>query len=165
MADRFIEIDVENEEEILALLDAQTERQRRRAKDIVDDLGDFAMHVIRANTPEFSGYTQRHIGRTPVMWRPGGSGGGGSYEVVAGIKAGRSRHPIYVEVGTGIYGKFARIIIPLKAQYMIFFGTRAGRMLAKRYVKGQRAQRYFYASWRELQIYARGRLMASGLLS
>jgi hypothetical protein len=162
MAD-FLSIDLEDEGEIFARIERVEEGQRRRARQMLDNLADFAVFVLRANVPVRTSYLLRHVARTPVVWRPGGAGGGGEWEVVAGVKRGLSRHPLYVEFGTGLYGAVGWYIVPNRAPFMVFRSSITRRIIRATRVRGQRPQRYFYRSWRELEIYARGRVLASAM--
>lgn len=155
MADeRFIEIIFDDEEEIIMKIEREGERQRKRVKALLDNLAEIGVLIVRGNVPVYSTYTLRHVDKTAVRWHPGGAGGGGQWEATVGIKAGTSMHPLYAEGGTGIYGRFRRVIRPLSATYMYFYGTQAGRLLRRKTVKGQRGQRYFLESWREMKLYS-----------
>jgi hypothetical protein len=161
MANEWISIQFENEDEILARLDEKIDSERRRIRSLLDEISKAGMNIIRANTPIYSSYTLRHVDRTAVTWSPGGEGGGGSYQQTVGIKSGTSRHPLYAEFGTGLYGAVGWYIVPLRAQYMTFYGSRARRILHKKSVKGQKPQHYFYQSWHELLVYAQARVLGS----
>lgn len=160
MNDRFISIELEDDDDVIHKLDFAAERFRNRAKELLDNIAEFGVHVLDANVPVHSSYLLRHVGRSPVAWRPGGAGGGGEWQAVVGIRAGSSRHPLYVERGTGIYGVVGFYILPGQRPYMVFYSSIYGHLIRVKQVRGQRPKRYFYTSWREVQIYAGARLRA-----
>lgn len=164
MADgRFISMDFPDEERIIRQFDARLNRLRRRTRDIVDDLADFGVVTLRGTVPVGSKYLLRHVDRTPARWQPGGGGGGGAWVAVFGVKTGSSRHPLYVEFGTGLYGALGWYIVPNVAPYLVFRSSYTGRLVRKRFVRGQKAQRYFYSTWLDLQVYARTRLLTAAI--
>lgn len=159
----FIEIEFENEAEIEAALDAYELRTRNWLRRTLDELSDAGLRILRMNVPTHSRYLLRHTDKTAVAWRPGGGGGGGSWEQTMGVKRGTSRHPLYVEFGTGLYGRLGWWITPITAPYMVFYGTRARKVLYKRAVRGQKPQRYFFQTWQEMQVYARARILGAAV--
>lgn len=161
MADRWIEYKIENEKEILAGFDKEQAKARRHLHDLLDDISKAGVRLLRYHVPTYSRYLIRHVDRSPETWSPGGIGGGGSWDRIVGIKAGSSRHPLYVEFGTGIYGLVGWYILPLKAQFMVFYGSKAKRILRKRAIRGQQPQRYFYTTWLELNVYAHARIIGN----
>jgi hypothetical protein len=134
---------------------------QRLGRELLDDLSEAGLRILRHNVPHYSGYTLRHTDRSPQVWQPGGTGGGGQWVQTFGVKSGDSRHPLYAEFGTGLYGAVGWYIVPITAQYLVFYGTRAKRLLYKLAVKGQKPQRYFYTSWHEFLVYARARVLGS----
>lgn len=172
--DRFIWMEFEDEHSIMLKLDTFVERKKRELKDMLDDLGDYAVLRLLATVPVYNAYIFRHIDRTEVRWHPGGAGGGGEYEVVAGIKRGDSQHPLYAEFGTGIYvGR--GMIRPLHGDFVIL--SRAGgkgNVLTfqkhgeprkfRPFVRGQKGQRYFYRTWRDVQVYASARVLSERII-
>lgn len=151
-----IEID---ESGAIRWLDRQAARQRLRIRDTIDDIADVGVATLYLRVPELSSYLARHVDREPVKWFPGGTGGGGEYRAVVGIKRGTSRHPLYAEFGTGIYAQPSRGYITAKAgNFLSFYSYIYGRRIRVRRVRGQRAQRYFYATWRDMNVYARARV-------
>lgn len=165
MADKFVEMDLEGEDELMLAFERADEKRQRWARRMLDNLADFGVHVLQGNVPVHSTYLLRHVARSTVTWHPGGTGGGGEYGAVMGVKAGSSRHPLYVEFGTGLYGAVGWYIVPLRAQFMVFYSSLAGKKIAVSKTRGQRPQRYFYTMWREMQIYAAGRIMSTDLLN
>jgi hypothetical protein len=161
----YIEIEIHGEERIMAALREREAREGRRAREFVNDLSTFVTHDLVSTVPTYDEYLLRHVGRSDASWRPGGLGGGGEWESVAGIKTGTSRHPLYVEFGTGIYAGRGRIY-PLRARVLRFEkpgpeldGRRVSRVKFRRWVRGQRGQHYFYEAWRDLNLYAQTRLL------
>jgi hypothetical protein len=161
---KFIEIEIEDPEDILMRIDAIVERRRDRSRALLDNLSDFALHALRANVPVDRRYLIRHTDRSELRWRPGGAGGGGSWESVVGVKRGLSKHPLYVEFGTGLYGAVGWYITPQTHAFMTFYSRKYHRLMHVASTRGQRPQPYFYTTWRELTVYARGRLMAMDAL-
>jgi hypothetical protein len=160
----FIEYEFEGEDKIMLALEHHERRGNEFVKQMLNNLADFGHHVLQSHVPRHSTYLLRHVDKEPARWRPGGAGGGGSYEAVVGIKRGTSKHPLYVEFGTGLYGGVGWYILPRTHPYMTFYSTRYHRWIRAKYTKGQRPQHYMYATWREMLIYARGRAMAGGIL-
>lgn len=58
-------------------------------------------------------------------------------------------YPYFVHQGTGLFGKYHKLIRPVRAKAMVFFG-RTGWVVAKT-VKGQRPQPYMGDAFHELQ--------------
>lgn len=165
MAEEFIGLDLEGEDELILALERAEAGQKQRVQSLLDNLADFGRFTLIQNSPIFTSYLIHHVGRSLVVWRPGGAGGGGEYEVVFGVKAGSSKHPLYVEFGTGLYGAVGWWIVPLKAQYMVFYSQKLRRKIRTKKVRGQKPQRYFYTTWREMQIYAAGKVLALDLFN
>jgi hypothetical protein len=140
MADKYIWFEVEGEDEAILHLEIANELLRKRSKDFLEELSKDGMAFLYANVPDYTSYTQRHVDRSDVHWKPGGAGGGGEYESVVGVKRGTSDHPLYANRGTGVYGPF------------IVIGVRE--------VRGQRAQHFLYTTFRELQVWAEARLLS-----
>jgi hypothetical protein len=161
--DKFIEFIIEDERDILLALKRQEDKKRRMARDLVDDLGKFGLETLKYNAPSDSRYILRHADKSQAKFKPGGLGGGGEYEIIVGIKSGESKHPLYVEFGTGIYGITGKYISPITAISMTWFSKLYGRSISKKTVKGQRPQRYFYETWKEVEVYARMQLLGNKL--
>jgi len=172
MADRFIEIKVENEDRVIASLVARGERENAKLRRLIDDLADFTEHYLYSAVPRgTSKYILEHIGREGPTWMPGGAGGGGMWKAIVGIKEGESRHPYYVEFGTGIYGDKGDLI--WAASGPGFLTGKVGKVMAfdkgteptrfRYYIKGQPPQHYFRSTWRVLDAYARARVFGETL--
>jgi len=168
--DRFIDIRVEGEDKIFDALRLHEYRSGTAARDFVDDLSTFARNILVTSVPRGrSSYILRHVGRTPAIYRPGGVGGGGVWEAVAGIKAGDSYHPLYVEVGTGVHygtgfiyprGRVFRIEKPFPE------ADDRGRVTKyrhPRWVTGQEGQHYFYKTWQDVLMLAGTRIIRRNL--
>lgn len=83
-----------------ALGPVQAARRRAILKEVLGDWANHATTAQRIYAPiGETGYLHRHIGQTSG-YSPGGSGGGGEYKVIAGVKRGVSDHPLYVHFGT-----------------------------------------------------------------
>lgn len=165
MAEKFISIEIENEDAIQAKLRAYEERQQLHVRRLLDSLADEGTGMLRRNVPAWTTLMRRHVGRSPVIWHPGGAGGGGGYGAVFGIRHFSARpYPLYVEFGTGLYGSFNRLIYPRRAAYMTFYSQRYHRIIRTRHVRGQKkSKRFFYQSWREFQIYAAARILTADI--
>lgn len=155
---RFIEYKVEGEDVIRAKFAAYEERQRVRLRELLSNFADLGAALLRRNVPVFHGSLYRHVDSRDATWRPGGVGGGGEYESIFGVK-GPSILPYYAEFGTGIYGKRRLPITPQRGPYMTFYSTLYRKVIHVRRARGQRAQRFFYITWREFQVYAAARLL------
>lgn len=168
--DKFIDIHVEGEEKIQAALRAQGIRQEANLRELVDDLADVASIALIAAVPRHNDYIMNHIDRDGAVFVPGGAGGGGEWKAIVGIKEGTSRHPIYVEFGTGIYGGRAPIfsrtygLMPMeKGSPEVDYRGRVSRVKFRRMVRGQKGQHYFYLTWRVLNAVAEARILARKL--
>jgi len=176
--ERFIEIGVEGEEKILLGMERQEERLHGYARETVNDLARFVTADLAATVPTYTDYILRHISREPPTWFPGGVGGGGEWEAVAGIKAGTSMHPLYAEFGTGIYAGRGLIRARMDRAPASVIATGHKRLTRRQggvitfqklgeprkfrwWVRGQRGQHYFYQTWRTLNVYAASRFFAA----
>jgi hypothetical protein len=160
---KFVEIDFEDEDDIIHNIDIIEVKSRLMLKRILDEITSFGYHVLQSHVPRHTSYLLRHVDREQPRWRPGGAGGGGEYESVVGVKRGTSKHPFYVEFGTGLYGAVGWFIVPNFAQYMTFYSLKYKKVLHLTHTRGQRPQRYMYITWREMLIYARGRMMLADM--
>lgn len=168
MADRhfWIEVDAEDAKDGLERAYA---RAFGGARNLVEHLSERAEILLSAEVPIFSTYTHQHIDHdAQASWKPGGLGGGGEWESTAGVRAGSSRHPIYANIGSGIYGKYRRPIESSRVEMtrmgpeparQYFYSFRYGRVIGVRSVQGQRPQRFLYKAFVQLQAYAATRLM------
>lgn len=161
----FIEFEVD-EDEVMRGLTIQEVWAKHVLRDFIDDLADKGIEVLRMHAPKpglnhpySEGYTQEHIDRTGISWHPGGAGGGGTYQVILGVKAGTSYHPVYANIGTGVYGRFESYIVSPAGKLMYFYSVKHGHVISKYQVAGQRPQRFLYETWRNLAIFAELRLI------
>src|ERR1700754_421287 len=102
MADRTFWIDVDEDDAVHGIERAQL-AIAGKVNSLLADLRDQGVHILTTNVPVYSSYTLRHIDKESVKWHPGGTGGGGTWETMFGIKAGTSMHPLYVHRGTPAY--------------------------------------------------------------
>ena len=160
MADRFFEMEVENEDRIMHSLVQIEENNQRRARELIDELSKFTENMLTIMVPTYNLYLFRHIDRSGPMWMPGGAGGAGEWKAIVGIKDGPSRHPEYVEFGTGIYGSKGGLIFPHTRKGLAFQkrGEGGGKPIVRSWVRGQKPQRYMYLTWGVLQALARERM-------
>ena len=164
MADKFIEIDIENEGHIIRALERVEERNERKARELIDELSKFTEDMLTIMVPTYNLYLMRHIGRDGPTWFPGGSGGGGEWKSIVGIKEGESRHPLYVEFGTGIYAGRGLIWadgvkgLTGKYQKVMTFEKRGEGRKFRYWISGQKPQRYMYLTWGILNALARERI-------
>jgi hypothetical protein len=159
MTDKFIEIEFEDEHDVIAGLWREEREKRQLAKELIEDIGEAGLKFLEFNVPQSSTYLWRHTAKSDAKFRSGGAGGGGEYEVIVGIKAGTSRHPLYVEGGTGIYGPRHDLIYPRFAARMTWFSTIYNKLISRKTTRGQKPQRYFYETWKEVEVYARMQLL------
>lgn len=161
--DRFIEIKVENEHDVIRSLERVEEHNHRKARELVDELSKFTENMLTIMVPTYNLYLFRHIGRDGPVWMPGGAGGGGEWKAIVGIKQGESLHPLYVEFGTGIYrqGSRGRLIwadgvkgLTGRYQKVMTFEKRGEPRRFRYWTKGQPAQRYMYLTWGVLRALA-----------
>lgn len=168
--DKFIEIDIENEEKIIASLERMELRIRGQAREMVNELANVTSLTLIGLVPNYDGYLMEHIDRDGPVWFPGGAGGGGEWKAVVGIKQGDSRHPIYVEMGTGIYAGrgliWAEGVKGLTGRYqkVMTFQKRGEPRRFRYWVSGQRPQRYFYSTWRILNAVAAARIFGHRII-
>lgn len=161
MADKFIEIEVENEDHIRREIEQMEDRTERWARSLIDDLTKLAESTLTLMVPTYNLYIFRHISRDGPMWMPGGAGGGGEWKSIVGIKEGESRHPLYAEFGTGIYAGrdliWADGVKGLTGQYqkVMTFEKRGEGRKFRYWIKGQKPQRYMYLTWGVVNAFAR----------
>jgi hypothetical protein len=171
MADKFIEIDIEGEDKIQASLKVQEARYTAQLHELLDELADVASVALIMNVPRHNDYILNHIAREGPAWMPGGAGGGGEHKAIVGIKEGTSRHPIYVEFGTGIYAGRGLIWSTqgpgaLTGRYgpVMTFEKHGEPRRFRYWIQGQKGQHYFYLTWRVLNAIAAARIAAKKLL-
>lgn len=185
--DRFY-VDIEGTRAIIRVLAHTDQRRREWLKILTLDLGRHAMMMMRVYAPSGqSNYLHSHINMSGIVYRPGGAGGGGSYEVIAGVRRGTSEHPIYVHQGTKnpegqtihgalvggtgdlqgrIYAKgagaFGRATSFTHAQRkpVLTFQKRGEPRRFRAWVSGQRPQPFAYFAFGHTAVYAKGRIRA-----
>jgi hypothetical protein len=173
MADKFVEIEIENEERIIHSLERMEERVRGRARETIEDLTNATALTLIGATPMHNTYIMQHIDRDGPVWMPGGAGGGGEWKSIVGIKEGTSRHPIYVEFGTGIYAGrgliWASGVKGLTGRYQSVMafkkrGEGEGKWIVRYWTRGQRGQHYFYRTWQILNAVAEARIASRRII-
>lgn len=168
MADRFIEIKVEDETDIILGLERLQEKQQRKLREMLVELSNVASLSLISNVPQYNSYIMNHISREGPRWMPGGAGGGGEWKSIVGIKEGTSRHPLYVEFGTGLYaGKgliFAKGVRRLTGKRQpVMVLEKEGTVNFRYWTGGQRGQHYFHDTWEMVRDYARARMLVQDL--
>src|SRR4051812_42254508 len=173
MADKYIDIDIEGEEKIIAGLERMEHRIHGEAREIVAELANITSLALISTVKQHNGYLIEHIDSDGPTWFPGGPGGGGEWKSIVGIKAGASKHPIYVEFGTGIYAGrgliWASGVKGLTGKYQAVQSFRkrgegGGKPIVRYWTRGQRGQHYFYNTWRLLNVVAAARIQAHRII-
>lgn len=159
MADEWLSVEVENLDEIDRVFARIEERSKAKSLEVLEGMATYSLFWLRLYIPVREGYILRHTDKSERRWRPGGAGGGGEYEMVVGVKRGDSRHPLYVDQGTGIYGGFHRPITG-KPGPMVFYSR--GRWWRLWEVRGQRPQHFLYRAYNQARLYAIGRIHEIG---
>ena len=172
MADKYIEIKIEDEKDIILGLERMEARQQRKLREIMVELSNVASLSLISLVPQYSNYIMNQINREGPTWMPGGAGGGGEWKGIVGVREGASRHPLYVEFGTGIYAGrgliWARrggLILTGRRQSVMTFQKQGEPRKFRYWIRGQRGQHYFYTTWQALNAYARVRMSATDLYS
>lgn len=151
--DRYIWFEVD-EDAVMRGLNYQEELAQRRLKQFLDRLARKGEELLESRAPRHTGYTKRHVDHTPARFD-----GRDEYMAIVGVKDGTSYHPVYANVGTGLYGKYNDYVQSPKGNLMYFYASRLGHVISMYLVKGQKPQQYLYESWRDLAIYAEARMM------
>jgi hypothetical protein len=162
MAEPMLSLNLEGFEEAEARLFALEQRVRRYPRQIADELADESVALIRQNAPRREGYIFRHTDRSPVLFEPGGAGGGGAYAATAGVKSGDSRHPLYVHQGTGFYGAVGWWIVPRIAKKMRIPAGRGFPTIFTSKTRGQRANPFVQRAYTQVKFSAQSRLLYFG---
>lgn len=164
----FLSIEFENEEEIQFNIERIFDAARRKTRDIIGDAANIGAYWLRIYVPIFQGYTWREISSSGPSWRPGGAGGGGEWQAVAGVKRGTSKHPLYAAQGTGLYA-----VDPSKTVYgagnqirartygkkmRIERGVTPPGVIWRKYVRGQRPQPFLYMAFQQTRLYVNARV-------
>ncbi len=109
--------------------------------DIIDAIGDALRAAdieMRLRVPVDSGELFNSIQASPVVFRPGGLGGGGFYE--AELSAGEGvEHTAWVTEGTGVHGPGGQRIYPKRGN-VLSFQKRGERRKVVPSVAGQEPQ-------------------------
>lgn len=177
-------VEVEGDENLLLAFDRIEAWPRRQGQDFLDWLTSNAAFWIRIYAPQGeTGALIRHVNRTAVGWHPGGAGGGGTYEAMAGVRgidtAGSRRiYPTWVEKGTAnqgrgyIYPRGDASRLPAKTSAADLRRKRWGKVLTfqkqgepRKYryrVRGQRPQPFVFAAFHQVSIYTRARMLTLG---
>ncbi|HWI67536.1 MAG TPA: hypothetical protein VNS88_04085, partial [Nitrospiraceae bacterium] len=71
MADRFIDIELKNEHEVMRSLGQVEEHNQHKARELIDELAKFTENMLTIMVPTYSLYLFRHIDRSGPMWMPG----------------------------------------------------------------------------------------------
>lgn len=94
-------VEIHGTHAVIVLLAHSRRRREAWLKEVIVDLAEHATAQQRVYAPHGeTGYLHEHIGRSGILYSPGGPGGGGSYRVVSGVRRGSSDHPLYVHGGT-----------------------------------------------------------------
>lgn len=129
----------------------------RAVKDFKDDIiatMERAAHeagtYMATHAPYHSGALYRSINVGPIVYRPGGAGGGGFYEIEVGVNEEMAPHARYVIEGTGIYGESpTNGIFPTNRKFMAF-DKMGEETVFTRWTRGQRPQREWFEDAQEL---------------
>lgn len=175
---------IEGDEELILALDRIQVWPRLQGKSFLDWLSSNAAFWIRIYAPQGeTGELVRNIGKTGVYWHPGGAGGGGVYESMAGVRPpqtlrGPSTYPLSVEKGTAnkgrgyIYPRDDRAPASVlatrrprrqsgEAGGAMSFYFRGDKIFRKR-VRGQKPQPFVFAAFHQTSIYTRVRMLTLG---
>lgn len=157
-----IEITYEGLERILFAIDRVGDRGSRVLRNYLERVGSNAEYWMKFYAPHgessFAGGRGLHsrIKAGNSRWRPGGLGGGGEWEVTAGVQqTGGGRYPIYVNSGTGLYRPNAPALIRAKPGRVMTFQKRGEPRRFVKWTRGQRAQPFLYLSWQQVLLYSR----------
>lgn len=164
-----VELRWEGLERVLLAIDRIDERSGRVLRDWLESLGSYGVYWMKFYAPHGasslgSGQSlQQRIDRTGARWHPGGAGGGGAWEVTAGVKgAGGGRYPIYVNLGTGLYRPVAPARIRSDSGRAMSFQKLGHPRAFFMSQRGQRPQPFLYQSWQQVLLYARGNIHTIG---
>lgn len=151
----WIEFELNGAEMIDLRLMRMEEAGAVKLRGILEGMANYSVHWMRIYAPSFSGYLRRHISTSQARLTSTGM-----WEVSAGVRRGDSRHPLYVEGGTGLYGFRRDTIKPLRAKFMVWY--RGGRWHRARETKGQHAQPFVYMAYQQTKLYAHARMLVLG---
>src|SRR4051794_21160643 len=116
-----IEFDVRGLDSLLIELQAKNAHLAQEIKEVLQDAGDAAESVMRAEVPRDSGALANSIRLGPVVYMPGGFGGGGNYQMDLTVGEGIPYLAAVVE-GSGIFGPSRERIYPSKGNGLAFEG-------------------------------------------
>jgi hypothetical protein len=174
---------LEGHEQLLLALGRIQAWPDRGGKELLENLSSNAASWIRIYAPRGeTGALLRHVDHTGPQWRPGGLGGGGSWEASAGVKTvltnlgGSKIYPLYPEVGTAMEGRGyiypredrlpASTIATKRSRKqtggVMTFQKQGEERKYRHRVRGQKPQRYVFAAFSQVSIYARLRLNTLG---
>lgn len=173
MAERFVSVEFENDREIILRLDTAEKRLSGVSRRIISGAATYGLYWLRLYVPRGeSGYILQHTDASHAEFRPGGPGGGGFWQSVVGVKRGRSRHPLYVSQGTGIYagrglirprhGGFALVSGSGKRGNVLTFKKRGEPRRFVAFVSGQQANHFLYMTYVQVRLYAQARVFTLG---
>lgn len=117
-----------------------------KVKALVDLAAFNAGSYMKTHAPFHSGELYRAIFiHTQTGYRPGGAGGGGSYEAVVGIDTTQAPHAETLLTGSGIYNteEPKNGIFPASGNVMVFRGA-GGDKVFTAWTRGQAPQRGWY---------------------
>ena len=163
MAD-FIEIDIQGFRRAMLAIDNIGDRSAHGIRNWLEGMGNYAVYWLRLYAPiGETGGILRRIGHTKARWRPGGAGGGGEWEVIAGVRrTPEGPYPLYVSGGTGRYRPIAPDYIRARPGKVMTFEKRGEPRRFKTYSKGQRSQPFLYMSYQQVLLYANARVHLLG---
>lgn len=99
--DRYFSAELHGMPLVRLALGSQSLRRREQLKEILNDAADKATAEMRIYAPVGeTGYLHEHLHRSGMTYLPGGAGGGGTYQIVTGVRRGTSQHPFFVHGGT-----------------------------------------------------------------
>lgn len=136
-------------------------RVRRHMARVLNEAARIGTQSARIYAPKRSGALVSHIKEEDVRFSPGDDHIEASFGVSrvfpreAGsgrFRAGSQTYPLFVHEGTGIFGRYRRVITPRRARYMVFRGN-TGRIIRTEFTRGQRAQPYMREAYADARSY------------
>lgn len=138
----------------IAKVKGTTDRLVEQSKRIVEDAAEASSRTMfyfapssgrGANPNQGTETLKSRISWSRARWHPGGLGGGGTWEAVAGVKRS-PLHPdpmqdpaTFVYEGTGLFGPLHRLIVPRSGNFLVFMD--GARKVFTKHVKGQPPKR------------------------
>jgi len=158
-------------EEVRERLGNSGQVQRHMAR-VLNEAARVGVQSARIYAPKRTGELVKHIKEQDV----GLSIVGDSVEASFGVsrvlprgsggrlKGGSQLYPLYVHEGTGIFGRYRRVITPRRARYMVFRG-RTGLVVTS-FTRGQKPQPYMQEAYADARTYIEAHLddMVRGLI-